>query len=584
MSTSTHARAADPDDDADNARTATAPSGRALIYLRVSSSQQADKDYDPEGFSIPAQREACVRKADSLGAVVVEEFVDRGESAKTANRSGLQALLTRVAERDITHVVVHKVDRLARNRADDVDIVMRIRAAGAQLVSATENIDETPSGHLLHGIMSSIAEFYSRNLATEIMKGTTQKAKTGGTPFRAPIGYLNVREWVDGREIRTVEIDPERAPLVKVAFDLYATGDYSLLDLCTILEARGLRSRGGRKTSAKALGTNRLSQLLRNDYYIGIVNYAGRSYTGRHEPLIDGATFEKVQHILESQRKSGERSWKHHHYLRGTLRCADCGRRLFFTQAKGQRGGLYDYFVCGGRAARTCKQPHHRVQAVEQAVERHYGTLNLDDLQRRRIRAAIATHIERVGSIAAKETTRAQAELTRLDNEERKLLSAHYADKISEHIFTEEQARVRRERHAAEHLLNLHQINQQTVARTLDLALQLTESIQTAYLQADSTERRLFNQAFFEYIEVSTEEITDSHLNPPFAQLAAINRILTDHAEVGDDRADVRAEPPVNDETPGPSSKVGGSYVQHMVEPTGFEPVTFALPARRSPS
>ena len=99
-------------------------------------------------------------------------------------------------------MIVHKVDRLARNRADDVEIVMQIRAAGAQLVSATENIDETPSGLLLHGIMSSIAEFYSRKLATEIMKGTTQKAKTGGTPFRAPLGYLNVREFVDGREIR----------------------------------------------------------------------------------------------------------------------------------------------------------------------------------------------------------------------------------------------------------------------------------------------------------------------------------------------------------------------------------------------
>ena len=80
-------------------RTATGPVGRALIYLRVSSSQQADKDYDPEGFSIPAQREACKRKAEALDAIVVEEFVDRGESAKTANRPGLQALLARLEER-----------------------------------------------------------------------------------------------------------------------------------------------------------------------------------------------------------------------------------------------------------------------------------------------------------------------------------------------------------------------------------------------------------------------------------------------------------------------------------------------------
>src|SRR5436309_411234 len=136
------------------------PEGWAVIYIRVSSSQQADTDYDPEGFSIPAQREACIRKAAAIGAQVVQEFVDRGESAKTANRPGLQALLARLEQDDITHVIVHKVDRLARNRADDVAIAMKIKSHGAQLVSATENIDETPSGRLLHGIMSSIAEFY----------------------------------------------------------------------------------------------------------------------------------------------------------------------------------------------------------------------------------------------------------------------------------------------------------------------------------------------------------------------------------------------------------------------------------------
>lgn len=90
-------------------------------------------------------------------------------------------------------MIVHKVDRLARNRVDDVEINLAIRAAGATLVSATENIDETPKGMLLHGIMSSFAEYYSRNLATEVLKGMGQKAKGGGTVGMAKIGYRNVR-------------------------------------------------------------------------------------------------------------------------------------------------------------------------------------------------------------------------------------------------------------------------------------------------------------------------------------------------------------------------------------------------------
>ncbi len=151
-----------------------------VSYLRVSSARQAETDYDEEGFSIPAQRGGCKRKAEAMSVPLAPdgEYVDRGESAKSADRPALQAMLERVeADPRIGYVFVHKIDRLARNRADDIAIVARIRAAGAQIVSVSENVDETPSGSLLHGIMASIAEFYSRNLATEILKGSTQKAE-----------------------------------------------------------------------------------------------------------------------------------------------------------------------------------------------------------------------------------------------------------------------------------------------------------------------------------------------------------------------------------------------------------------------
>ncbi len=148
----------------------------AISYLRVSTSAQAETDFSDEGFSIPAQREANERTADRLNAVIVAEFLDRGESAKTADRPELQAMLRFLREQGgISYVIIHKVDRLARSREDDVTINLAIRKAGAQLVSSTENIDETPSGKLLHGIMATIAEFYSQNLAQEAKKGTESK-------------------------------------------------------------------------------------------------------------------------------------------------------------------------------------------------------------------------------------------------------------------------------------------------------------------------------------------------------------------------------------------------------------------------
>lgn len=219
----------------------------AVSYLRVSTRGQAERGGGAdEGFSIPAQREANKRKALSMGAMIGKEFVDRGTSAKSADRPELKKMLEYIKENAerVDYVIVHKVDRLARNRGDDIDIMRTLREHGVQLVSASESIDETPAGMLLHGIMSSIAEFYSQNLATEVKKGMSEKVKNGGTVGRAPLGYRNIHRFDDkGREERTVVLDEERAPLIKIAFEEYATGNWTVESLADHLAAYGLTTR-----------------------------------------------------------------------------------------------------------------------------------------------------------------------------------------------------------------------------------------------------------------------------------------------------------------------------------------------------
>jgi site-specific DNA recombinase len=316
----------------------------AVIYLRVSSKEQAEKGGETEGFSIPAQREACKRKAQSLDAAVIEEFVERGESAKTADRPELQRMLAYVAEHPVKYVIVHKVDRLARNRADDVAINLALKQAGVELVSVSENIDQTPSGLLLHGIMSSIAEFYSRNLATEVIKGCVQKAKTGGTPGRAPTGYLNVRRSENGREVRAVEVDPVRGPLMAWAFETYATGEWTIRRLLAELTARGLATTPGPRSPGKPLAVSHLHKLLRNPYYMGMVRYGGVVYAGKHKPLVTAEVWHEVQKHLSAKYLTGEKDREHLHYLKGSIYCGQCGARLLVNHAKGN-GGTYPYFM-----------------------------------------------------------------------------------------------------------------------------------------------------------------------------------------------------------------------------------------------
>ena len=231
---------------------------RAVIYLRVSTMGQVNTDYDADGFSIAAQRDACHKKAESLGAVVLEEYVDRGESARKADRPQMQRMLLRLGQdHDVDYVITFKIDRIARNREDDVAINLAIRHAGARLVSVSENIDETPSGMLLHAVMAGVAEFYSANLSHEVSKKMVEKAKRGGTLTRAPVGYLNVRDHVDDKEIRTIAVDPERGPMVTWAHQAYSTGTYTISQLHEELANRGMTTRSGAK-AGKPIGRSQV--------------------------------------------------------------------------------------------------------------------------------------------------------------------------------------------------------------------------------------------------------------------------------------------------------------------------------------
>ena len=297
-----------------------------------------------------------------MGALIVKEFADRGESARSANRPELQKMLAYLTQDgQIDYVIVHKLDRLARNRADDVEINRAFDEAGVRLVSTSENIDQAPGGMLLHGIMSSIAEFYSRNLAAEVIKGMGEKARAGGTVGRAPLGYIN-RQGRDsqGREARWVDVDPVRGPLITQAFTEYATDRWTLSTLTDHLTAHGLTTAPTPSRPSHPLDHNTLLAILRNPYYRGIVTYQGVHYPGTHQPLIDEATWQRVQTVL-SQHRHGERQRVHNHHLKTTVRCGQCGGRLIIHHAKARNGHIYPYFVCSYRQ-------RHRDQCSFKAV------------------------------------------------------------------------------------------------------------------------------------------------------------------------------------------------------------------------
>jgi site-specific DNA recombinase len=488
--------------------------GTAVIYLRVSSTGQLT-GHNAEGYSIEGQREACERHAARLGARVIAEYVELGRTGTNLRRPALQNMLTQLAKLKPTYVIFYDLSRVAREEQDAFWLLAEIKRHGAKLESTLERIDDSPQGLLLFAVMAGVNAFRSRGDAEKVKLGLQRKFADGGAVGKAPIGYINTQERVDGREVRTVAIDTERAPLVQMAFEAYASGEYSLTELTGLLEESGLRTRQTAKCAPAPLSRTQVHRMLRNQFYIGVVAWDGmKNAEARHQAIIDQATFEKVEQVLKSAMLSGNRTRKHKHYLRGSIYCGHCGRRMVFHRIRG-KGGIYDYLGClshQGRRKHACTGGYVQTTSVERAIVTYYTGIRLTPDQQQAVRAAVREYAESHMQVAQRESDRHARRLQELHREQQKLLHLFYKDSIGEEVLEAEQTRIETERSQAQRWGEVAAHDATEIMQALDEALALLNDPQVRYQQASEEVRRLINQALFEKLYIRDDDINDAEL------------------------------------------------------------------------
>jgi DNA invertase Pin-like site-specific DNA recombinase len=496
-----------------------------VAYFRVSTVDQANTSYDEDGFSIQAQRDYCQRKAAELGVQLVDEYVDRGKSARTADRPALQAMLTRIKEdTDIQYVFVHKLDRLARNRQDDVQIGLLFAKSGVRLVSCTENIDDSPSGRLVHGIMADIAEWYSANLSEEAQKGMRKKVEHGGTPGNVPIGYVNERhKIVDlGKDIGVVRVHEIYGPIVTECFKRYDSGHYTVDEVAAYANDEGLRLAATRRLPERPLTATHLQRLLHNRYYTGKVIFAGVEYPGEHPPLIDEATFARVEALLEARNRNKDKSRKRPHHLKGILCCARCGRRLGITVPTKRASGLtYPYFYCLGRQTdkNSCPQRYVPIGDIEDAMRAYWATIQIPADQIHTLRTSILASFAGKHEQGQAEVAAARRTITALEQRRKKAKAAYYADGLTLDEFTAEQELIRRGIHTAEQRIATWSIELASITQALDAALALMAHPQALYETLPDGLKSILVNTVFEKVWVLDSAVGGSELTEPFAEL-----------------------------------------------------------------
>ena len=342
----------------------------AALYARVSSDRQ---DVD---LSVSAQLRALKDYAGANGYSVAREYVDEAESGLVADRPQFREMIEEGSQPKAPFdvILVWKFSRFTRKREHAVAFKSMLRRKGIRVVSITEQAEDNATGRLLEGIIESVDEFYSENLAQEVVRGMRESASRGFfLGSTAPFGYKRVKVNDGAKERPTLEVDPATAPVVREIFEKSLRGS-GLKEICKELNDRGVTNRGKRWYK----GT--LHYVLRNEAYTGTAVW-GRTSKGEktQDPVrVEGAwpalisreLFDDVQQAMRERAPKVRRPARvgSRFLLSGLLRCGVCGKPY---SAQGAKSGQFAYYICGTlfrEGAGTCSARYLNAPRLEAFV------------------------------------------------------------------------------------------------------------------------------------------------------------------------------------------------------------------------
>lgn len=477
---------------------------KAVIYARVSSKEQEET-----GYSLPAQEKFLKDYAGRKVFDVVKVFAISESASGQKQREVFGQMMTYVTKQKIKLIICEKVDRLTRNFKDAVQIDEWLEEDGEREVHLVKDSlvlhkNSRSQEKLNWGIRILFAKNYIDNLSEEVKKGHLEKLRQGWYPSKPPLGYKTAGE--KGHKIHI--IDSEKAVYVKKMFELYATGNYSLKQLTNVMFEHGLRTRGGHK-----LVKSRMASLLGDPFFYGTINWLGKLYEGKHEPIITKELYDRVQSVLRS--KNTPKYSKHFFLFKGLINCAECEGKITWETKKGFIYGHCNHY-------RNCKQQTWVKQPdiEKQLLEGLKGLQIISPRLAEWIRAAIKdSHKDQVDY-----QQNAQEELQSRLGQIQKRMDNLYDDKVDERI---DEAFYKRkfEQYSTEKKVVLQGMQKLSNAgiKYMEFGISIFDLAQKApgiYMDAEEEIKRLLLSIIFEDIKLNEGIISFSYTKA-FKTLAA---------------------------------------------------------------
>lgn len=390
-------------------------------YIRVSTARQGE-----HGVSLEQQRQAIEAYAKKNDLAIIRWFEER-ETAAKRGRAVFGQMLKLLTTGQAAGVIIHKIDRSARNLKDWADLGELIDA-GVAIHFVNESLDlNSRGGRLSADIQAVVAADYVRNLREESKKGFYGRLKQGVYPRPAPLGYQ------DQGAGQPKTPHPVEAPLVRMAFELYSTGTYNIERLVKEMHRQGLRTKAG-----KIVGPAIMLRTLHNPFCTGLIRIrkTGESFPGAHQPIVPMALFERVQATLTG--KVNRRYQKFCFLFRQLFTCANCRRCLIGERQKG-----HVYYRCHQKG---CPSLTMREDRLEQSILKELRRLEYSQEEKDYFRQKITSMAE--NWLAQRENTLAgmNLQLSQTDQRMSRLTDAYLEQAIDKPTFEQRKTALLEER------------------------------------------------------------------------------------------------------------------------------------------
>lgn len=300
---------------------------KAVIYARYSSDTQTEQ-------SIEGQLRVCQNYAKNNNLLIVDTYIDRAMTGTNDMRPDFQRMIKASSKRQWEYVIVYKLDRFSRDKYEMTIHKHTLKENGVKLVSAMENIPDSPEGIILESLLEGMNQYYSAELSQKVLRGLRESYLKGNyTGGPVLFGY----DVVDKKNV----VNPTEGAIVQEIFGLYAQ-DYTAAYIADEMRKRGIRTKKGKYLTEKAI-----YKMLQNTKYNGKIKHGDTVYDNIYPKIIDDVVWQKVQDIHDSNKHApGRKKEIFDFILSGKLVCGDCKRLMVGISGTSKTGAKHYYYTC----------------------------------------------------------------------------------------------------------------------------------------------------------------------------------------------------------------------------------------------